>query len=193
MPICTQGIQRTWWPEAGTIVVTGPYWMMSHASHKCKLIGAQDPCFPMALSYTYFFNGENAWKCHHATTTGKMPIVIEVLNKFQTSSKTRRGPHGCNCNMVLSTAHHEPQIYWFHYLLCYMHLIRLRKDTHFSHLCANFGMSIEYFGESWSTVCSASKQTTADSILSHQVSFQWVSARKTQLQCVSNGVTSFLH
>ena len=24
--ICTQGMQRTWWPEAGTIIVTGPYW-----------------------------------------------------------------------------------------------------------------------------------------------------------------------
>ena len=26
MPICTQGMQRTWWPEAGTIIVTGPYY-----------------------------------------------------------------------------------------------------------------------------------------------------------------------
>ena len=26
MPICTQGMQRTWWPEAGIIIVTGPYW-----------------------------------------------------------------------------------------------------------------------------------------------------------------------
>ena len=25
VPICTQGIQRTWWPVAGTIIVTGPY------------------------------------------------------------------------------------------------------------------------------------------------------------------------
>ena len=25
VPICTQGIQRTWWSEAGTIIVTGPY------------------------------------------------------------------------------------------------------------------------------------------------------------------------
>ena len=24
--ICTQGMQRTWWPEAGTIIVTGPYY-----------------------------------------------------------------------------------------------------------------------------------------------------------------------
>ena len=27
VPICTQGMQRTWWPEAGTIIVSGPYWM----------------------------------------------------------------------------------------------------------------------------------------------------------------------
>ena len=25
MPICTQDMQRTWWLEAGTIIVTGPY------------------------------------------------------------------------------------------------------------------------------------------------------------------------
>ena len=25
VPICTQGMERTWWPEAGTIIVTGPY------------------------------------------------------------------------------------------------------------------------------------------------------------------------
>ena len=25
VPICTQGMQRTWWPEAGTIIVTGHY------------------------------------------------------------------------------------------------------------------------------------------------------------------------
>ena len=29
MPICIQGMQRTWWPEAHTIIVTGPYWMRS--------------------------------------------------------------------------------------------------------------------------------------------------------------------
>ena len=26
VPICTQGMQQTWWSEAGTIIVTGPYW-----------------------------------------------------------------------------------------------------------------------------------------------------------------------
>ena len=33
VPICTQGMQRTWWPEAGTIIVTGPYSMVIHLSH----------------------------------------------------------------------------------------------------------------------------------------------------------------
>ena len=27
VPVCTQGMQRTWWTEAGTIIVTGPYWV----------------------------------------------------------------------------------------------------------------------------------------------------------------------
>ena len=26
VPICTRGMQRTRWPEASTIIVTGPYW-----------------------------------------------------------------------------------------------------------------------------------------------------------------------
>ena len=26
MLICIQGMQQTWWSEAGTIIVTGPYW-----------------------------------------------------------------------------------------------------------------------------------------------------------------------
>ena len=30
VPICTQGMQRTWWPEAGTIIVTGPYYHTFH-------------------------------------------------------------------------------------------------------------------------------------------------------------------
>ena len=27
VPICTQGMQRTWWPKVDTIIVTGPYWV----------------------------------------------------------------------------------------------------------------------------------------------------------------------
>ena len=33
VPICTQDMQRTWWPEASTNIVTGPYcgaWFSSH-------------------------------------------------------------------------------------------------------------------------------------------------------------------
>ena len=42
MPICTQGMQRTWWPEAGTIIVTGPYSLTHYASlglNQLKLSG----------------------------------------------------------------------------------------------------------------------------------------------------------
>ena len=28
VPICPQGMQQTWWPEASTIIVTGPYWTL---------------------------------------------------------------------------------------------------------------------------------------------------------------------
>ena len=37
MPVCTQGMQRTWWPEAGTIIVTGPYTDI-HYSVMCHLM-----------------------------------------------------------------------------------------------------------------------------------------------------------
>ena len=36
LPICTQGMQRTWWPEAGTIIVTGPYWSLKFLSSAVK-------------------------------------------------------------------------------------------------------------------------------------------------------------
>ena len=39
MPICTQGMQRTWWPEAVTIIVTGPYSVYIHG--QIQLSGAQ--------------------------------------------------------------------------------------------------------------------------------------------------------
>ena len=29
VPICTQGMQPTWWPQDGTIIVTGPNWETS--------------------------------------------------------------------------------------------------------------------------------------------------------------------
>ena len=35
MPICTQGVQRTWWPEAGTIIVTGLYWPLYNKPVLC--------------------------------------------------------------------------------------------------------------------------------------------------------------
>ena len=39
VPICTQGMQRTWWPEDGTIIVTGLYYITSFfALGEVKLI-----------------------------------------------------------------------------------------------------------------------------------------------------------
>ena len=38
MPICTQGMQRTWWPEASTIIVTGLYcwwWLLCSFKKLC--------------------------------------------------------------------------------------------------------------------------------------------------------------
>ena len=32
VPICTQDMQRTRWPEAGTIIVTGPYCLLGRDS-----------------------------------------------------------------------------------------------------------------------------------------------------------------
>ena len=46
VPICTQGMQRTWWPEAGTIIVTGPYsnWILFVGQifpHHCRVSEAK--------------------------------------------------------------------------------------------------------------------------------------------------------
>ena len=32
VPICTQGVQRTWWSEAGSIIVTGPNYRIARTS-----------------------------------------------------------------------------------------------------------------------------------------------------------------
>ena len=37
VPICTQGMQRTWWPEADTIIVTEPYLSYTGGQYICKV------------------------------------------------------------------------------------------------------------------------------------------------------------
>ena len=37
VPICTQGMQRTWWPEAGTVIVIVPYFNSRLAKSPPKL------------------------------------------------------------------------------------------------------------------------------------------------------------
>ena len=44
VPICTQGMQLTWWPEAGTIIVTGPY-----SPHKGTVMWSFDALFDVSL------------------------------------------------------------------------------------------------------------------------------------------------
>ena len=40
VPICTQGMQRTWWPETGTIIVNGPYFTTStHGLNPQHMLG----------------------------------------------------------------------------------------------------------------------------------------------------------
>ena len=41
VPICSQGMQRTWWPEAGTIIVTGPYCKITYHA-KCVHLDKDD-------------------------------------------------------------------------------------------------------------------------------------------------------
>ena len=43
VPIWTQGMQRTWWPEAGTIIVTGLYCLTApgHYQQQCWLISEE--------------------------------------------------------------------------------------------------------------------------------------------------------
>ena len=53
VPIYTQGMQRTWWPEAGTIIVTGP-----HYSATSKLVYSYHYCVTVVCnSSCIYFNG----------------------------------------------------------------------------------------------------------------------------------------
>ena len=68
VPVCTQGMQQTWWPEAGTIIVTGPYFLDSFSDwwyvlwncHQVIVIGLTD-------DNSIFVVLVMAW-CHQATS-----------------------------------------------------------------------------------------------------------------------------
>ena len=60
VPICTQGMQRTWWPEAGTIIVTGPYWTGSclticGLNINMRLIFSCQKCHLIIICHWYWF------------------------------------------------------------------------------------------------------------------------------------------
>ena len=73
VPICIQGMQRTWWPEAGTIIVTGLYcYIITYA--KICIRGSRHPGFRWprkVLCYDIFSYGDDS--------------VQERLNKSGTS------------------------------------------------------------------------------------------------------------
>ena len=51
VPICTQGMQRTWWPEAGIIIVTGPYWRFAFEfASKLSVVGQIRPDYSYSFS-----------------------------------------------------------------------------------------------------------------------------------------------
>ena len=72
MPICTQGMQRTWWPEAGIIIVTGPYWwwVMAWTSSKwgkfwlwCSINPQNNRALNQCLLHLWSKFGDPSLKC----------------------------------------------------------------------------------------------------------------------------------
>ena len=45
VPICTQSMQRTWWQEAGTVIVTGPY-SLTNLQNKIRNLLDRSTTFP---------------------------------------------------------------------------------------------------------------------------------------------------
>ena len=58
VPICTQGMQRTWWPEAGTIIVTGPYYLLN--------LGQLWKSLWMWFTMSYLFAIMSNWWCFYS-------------------------------------------------------------------------------------------------------------------------------
>ena len=56
VPICTQSMQRTWWPEYGTIIVTGPYSLRRSDIHKCLL--SDNSLLPVHHQYIIWTNNK---------------------------------------------------------------------------------------------------------------------------------------
>ena len=66
VPICTQGMQRIWWPEAGTIIVTGPYCLgQCRGIGWCNIATTKIYCH-LALSYSdcvMLWTDLRTWTC----------------------------------------------------------------------------------------------------------------------------------
>ena len=60
VPICTQGMQRSWWPDASTINVTGPYWISIGSDNgllpgwRPAIISTNADIYLIWLQVTYF-------------------------------------------------------------------------------------------------------------------------------------------
>ena len=76
LPICTQGMQRTWWPEAGTIIVTGSYCsIITVTSNECEDISLH----PSLNLDSAACSGWQLRKPHHWSFVKGIHRSLEVL------------------------------------------------------------------------------------------------------------------
>ena len=92
VPICTQGMQRTWWPEAGTIIVTGPYsaarrrnqieafpryWFFARRIHRSSVHSPEKGQWRGDLIFSLICTRTNDW-------TIKTPVIWDVIALIMT-------------------------------------------------------------------------------------------------------------
>ena len=94
VPICTQGMQRTWWPEASTMIVTGPYWHRTSFWH-IKVVTSSDWNTTSRWLSLWDVILNTIFKCHWNFTvaTATTTIATKVHAQILSSSNSQY----CHC------------------------------------------------------------------------------------------------
>ena len=110
MPIWTQGMQRTWWPEASTIIVTGPYLItVQPKKFRCGFVFWHQSILPISLNVTPLPMGQS-YDCSSASEVmWKIWLIINItLPRTMIWSQQNNGV----CIFIRYNIYTEGPFYW---------------------------------------------------------------------------------
>ena len=105
VPICTQGMKQTWWPEAGTIIVTGPY------SLKTKfLILRTDKIIHYCAEFIHIFMK------HEISITSQFSLLNQLINCWKCKWELTQHQHYRHWCPSATVPGHQYPYHWLNTL-----------------------------------------------------------------------------